>query len=73
MEGRVDRFAWNYYSFNLESENAIVVRVTERRQSPSTAASDCDLYVKRGEFLFSIVISLTEKEKKRPKTDSALV
>lgn len=47
VEGQVDRFAWNYYSFNLESENTIVVRVNERRV-PGSGTMDCDLFVRRG-------------------------
>ena len=37
--------AWNFYSFNIASENALVVRLTERRPS-SNAVMDCDLYVR---------------------------
>jgi hypothetical protein len=47
VEGVLDRNAWNYYSFNLESENTLVVRVTEAR-GPGVL-QDCDLYVRRGQ------------------------
>ncbi len=47
MRGELSRNAWNYYSFNLESENTLVVRLTETR-IPGVL-HDCDLYVRKGQ------------------------
>ena len=47
QQGAIDSNAWNFYSFNVQTGNALVVRVTEDRMPGALA--DCDLYIRRGE------------------------
>lgn len=47
VSGIMDRGAWNYYSFNVETENSVVIRVMEQRVGADLM--DCDLYVRAGE------------------------
>merc|ERR1711991_642720 len=48
VEGSIERNAWNYYSFNVQTDNTMVVRVTEQRGDGGNLM-DCDLYVRRGQ------------------------
>lgn len=43
MSGTLEPSAWNYYTFEAQSNNAMVVQMIE----PPTGSVDCDLYVKK--------------------------